>query len=86
MKVTWYDAGREPQCAADPAFPKGIDIDASRSADATCTERLPYPAKRCGQYLIECETCGQRIVVTTAGRADDPRSVKVACKLVKRGH
>lgn len=86
MNVTWHDAGREPKNAPNPAYPNGIDLDASGGAVATCSERLPYPAKRCGQYLIECETCGQRIIVTTAGRPDDPRSIKLACKLVKNGH
>lgn len=81
MKVEWHDAGREPQCAPNPRFPKGIDADCSDGAEATCTEALPYPAKRCGHYLIECETCGQRVAVTTAGRPDDPRSVKIACRL-----
>lgn len=82
MKVEWHDAGREPKVAPNPAFPKGIDLDCSGGAEASCTEQLPYPAKRCGRFLIECETCGQRIMVTTAGRTDDPRSVKIACKLV----
>jgi hypothetical protein len=48
--------------------------------------QLPYPAPRCGKYLINCETCGQTIMVTTAGRRDDPRTVKIACELVKKGH
>jgi hypothetical protein len=81
MKVEWHDAGREPQCAPNPAHPNGIDVDASGGAPAICETALPYPAKRCGQYLVECETCGQRVIVTTAGRPDDPRSVKIACKL-----
>lgn len=86
MMVTWHDAGRDPQNPPNPAYPNGIDLDCSAGAQATCTEPLPYPAKRCGQYLVACATCGQRIVVTTAGRTDDPRSVKIACKLVKPGH
>lgn len=85
MRVTWHDLGREPQNPPNPAYPKGIDVDCSAGAQATCTERLPYPAKRCGQYLVVCETCRQRIVVTTAGRADDPRSVKIACRVARMG-
>lgn len=80
MKIEWIDAGREPQCKPNPDYPKGMDLDASSGSPATCSTALPYPAKRCGQYIVECETCGQRIVVTTAGRTDDPRSVKLACK------
>ena len=80
LKVTWHDAGREPKCAPDPAYPNGIDIDLSgRGALVTCKRDLPYPAKRCGQFFVYCETCGQNVVITTAGRPDDPRSVKLAC-------
>lgn len=86
MKVTWHDAGREPKCAPDPQYPLGVDVDASDSAKVTCKTLLAYPAKRCGQYHVHCETCGQSAVVTTAGRVDDPRSLKMACKLVKLGH
>lgn len=83
MKVEWIDYGREPKCAPNPLYPNGMDADLSEGAQAACTADLPYPAKRCGLYLVHCETCGQRIGVTTAGRPDDPRSIKIACKLVK---
>ena len=81
MKVSWIDSGREPQCAPNPAFPKGIDVDVSGERLSCCTAKLPYPAKRCGYYLVECERCGFTCVVTTAGRPDDPRSVTVPCKI-----
>jgi hypothetical protein len=81
LKVTWLDAGRDPKCPPDPRFRHGIDIDLSQGAVATCWTHLPYPAKRCGSYVIECTTCRQRTMVTTAGRVDDPRSVKLGCKL-----
>lgn len=79
MKINWIDGRREPQCAPDPAYPKGIDIDASGGAEATCATDLPYPARRCGHFLVVCETCGQSVAITTAGRPDDPRSLKLAC-------
>jgi hypothetical protein len=84
--VRWVDAGREPQCQPNPNYPKGIDMDCSEGAQATCTIRLPYPARRCGYYHIMCETCGLSVACTTAGRPDDPRSIKLACQLVKPGH
>ena len=90
MTVTWLDEGRQAQHPADPkhltnpAYPKGVDVDCSGGAKATCTQALPYPAKGCGQHLVTCDICGRRIIVTAAGRADDPRSVKVACKIA--GH
>jgi hypothetical protein len=86
MRVLWQDGGREPKCQPNPAFPLGRDIDVSAGAAAACKQSLPYPAKRCGQYLVNCDTCGQNVLVSTAGRVDDPRSVKIACKLVKPGH
>lgn len=79
FSIEWVDHFREPQCAPDPYFPKGKDVDISRDAEAACKTDLPYPAKRCGAFIVECKTCGQRIAITTAGRPDDPRSLKLAC-------
>lgn len=86
MKIEWIDHGREPKNPPNPDFPNGKDMDVSSGAEAACTVDLPYPAKRCGIYVVECETCGQHIGVTTAGRPDDPKSVKISCHLVKPGH
>lgn len=44
-----------------------------------CTVALKYPAVRCGVYLVSCP-CGLNVTVSTAGRTDDPRTVKVPCK------
>jgi hypothetical protein len=82
LKVKWIDAIREPQNAPDPKYPDGVDLDLSNGAAATCSTSLPYPAKRCGLYVITCGTCHTHNVVTTAGRRDDPRSVKLVCKLI----
>lgn len=79
LSVEWHDAGREPECQPNPAFPEGKDMDVSEGAPRTCYSELPYPARRCGVYVVACSKCGLRIGVTTAGRPDDPRSVKVAC-------
>jgi hypothetical protein len=82
LKIEWVDGGREPQCQPDPNFPNGIDIDRrSNRAAPSCKADLPYPAVRCGYYLIECSKCGLRVMVTTAGRRDDPRSILMTCKL-----
>lgn len=78
MKIEWVDHGREPQCKPNPAYPTGKDLDASHGGPA-CMTTLPYPAKRCGLYVIECEACGLRVAVTTAGRPDDPSSIKLGC-------
>ena len=79
MKITWHDSGLEPQCPSDPRWPNGIDLDLSSGEMPCCIVPLEYPAARCGAYMIECEQCGKVVYVSTAGRADDPKSVKVAC-------
>jgi len=76
--VQWIDNGREPQCPPNPLYPTGIDLDLA-DGKSSCLVQLPYPAKRCGVYVVGCLNCGLRIGVTTAGRPDDPRSVRIAC-------
>lgn len=51
MKVEWFDHKREPQCAPDPAFPNGKDIN-TVSDRPSCKADLPYPAQRCGLYIV----------------------------------
>jgi len=82
MRVKFLDSGREPRCAPNPAYPDGIDVDISLGAAMTCTTTIPYPAPRCGLMIIECGKCGLRVGVTVAGRPDDPRTVKMACKQI----
>jgi hypothetical protein len=81
FKIKWLDGHRNPQCPANPAFPNGMDIDASHGLEPACKVDLPYPAVRCGKYLVSCNQCGANAMATTAGRADDPRSVKFPCKI-----
>lgn len=78
--VKWHDAGREPQCPSNPAYPKGIDVDVTAGARPACDVALPYPARRCGHFDVICRVCGYRAVITTAGRPDDPRSAKLPCQ------
>jgi hypothetical protein len=80
LHAEWIDEGREPTQPPNPQFPNGIDLDFSRGAARTCSLDLPYPAKRIGKYVINCTACTWTGVVTTAGRRDDPRSVKVPCR------
>lgn len=80
LKAKWIDGGKEPQCEPNPKYPDGIDIDIAGGSDRTCETKLSYPALRIGHHLVTCRSCGLRVSVTTAGRPDDPRSVKVACK------
>jgi hypothetical protein len=79
IKITWVDGGREARHPADPAHPDGVDLDLAVGAERSCRVELPYPARRCGMYVVTCGTCGRNVVVTAAGRRDDPRSVAIAC-------
>lgn len=80
--VRWLDSGHAP---LDPGhhsthFPQGRDLDVSRGAEPACVLELPYPVPRCGVFTVQCKKCGLALGFTTAGRPDDPRQVKVACK------
>ncbi len=82
LHVVWIDDNREPQCKPNPAYPKGIDLDCSEGAKHSCQTALPYPARRCGLYVVTCTRCGIKVACTTAGRPDDPRSMKMPCNRV----
>lgn len=86
IRVTWHDAGKEPRCEPNPKYPEGVDLDVSDGAKRTCTVALPYPAKRIGHFKVKCRACGLRTACTTAGRPDDPRSIKVACADQSHSH
>lgn len=79
-EISFLTNGRTPKCAPNPDYPLGIDIDASEGATVTCKASLPYPAQFCGVWRVKCLDCGYVAAVTAAGRVDDPRSVRVACK------
>jgi hypothetical protein len=84
FRITWVDRGCEPQCQPDPAFPDGKRIEAPPDILA-CSVELPYPAKRCGYYVVECTRCSVRVAITTAGRPDDPRLAEIPCNLAAGG-
>lgn len=82
LKTKFVTDGRLPVCAPNPAFPNGQVLDWSAGAKRACSVEFPYPAPSCGLHLIDCDRCGFRAAITAAGRVDDPRSVKIACKHV----
>lgn len=81
--IQWVDRGRPPQSEPNPSYPDGIDLDASGGAKRTCLVQIPYPSGHInvGTWNIRCSKCKLTLMVTAASRPDDPRSVKVACKL-----
>jgi hypothetical protein len=81
LKVEWIDGNREPRCEPDPKYPKGIDLDVTQGQTTFCETNLPYPARRCGYFVVTCSLCELGVAITTAGRPDDPRSVKIPCRL-----
>jgi hypothetical protein len=83
LKVEWVDDHREPRHPPNPRYPDGIDLDIAGPSEApSCFTYLrPYPTPRCGYFVVSCETCGLKAIVSTAGRPDDPRSLRVRCKL-----
>lgn len=80
FNIEWIDRQRESQCAPDPAYPTGKEIKLFVDGMPHCKAELPYPAKRCGVYIVECTRCGLSVGVTTAGRPDDPKSIELSCK------
>jgi hypothetical protein len=84
--IEWNDSGREPQCPPNPEYPNGIALDVTHAGGGpSCEAQLPYPAKRCGHYVVRCNLCDYSVVCTTAGRPDDPRSLRMPCRLAKGG-
>jgi hypothetical protein len=81
FEITWHDRGREPTQPPNPAYPDGIDLDVTAGAMPVCQVPLPYPAKRIGYYTVFCKTCRYSVACTTAGRPDDPRSIKLPCHI-----
>lgn len=82
--VKWFDHKREPTVKPNPAWPNGVPLDATHEGEKGCIAPLPYPAKRCGVYRVRCSLCGATVAATTAGRADDPVSIKVPCAKTKQ--
>lgn len=78
--IEFKPSGRgKAQCAPDPLYPNGKDVDGS-GGEKHCLVELPYPAPECGVLVVRCKACGMSVGCTAAGRADDPRNLKMPCK------
>ena len=80
LSVEFVSHHRKAQCAPNPDYPNGIDLDVSRGKPG-CSTDLPYPAPECGLWVVKCSVCGMSAGVTAAGRIDDPKSVKIPCRI-----
>jgi hypothetical protein len=79
LKIEWVGAELEPLTPVDPAHPDGVDLVDSPEALAHCVALLTYPARGCGVWIIRCDDCRRTTHIRASGRADDPRSVSLAC-------
>jgi hypothetical protein len=77
--IDWVDGKRDAQMPARDGYPNGMDVVFAPPHVESCSLPLPYPAPRCGFYSVTCNVCGTSVCLTTGGRADDPRSVTMAC-------
>lgn len=77
--VTFLDSGRTATQKPDPAYPDGMEIDLRHPGQKGCCRNLPYPAPRCGHYVVVCTVCGYRALISVAGRPDDPKNVTMPC-------
>ena len=80
-RIEFQPSGRgKAQCAPNPAYPAGVAIDGSSLGAPSCTAILPYPAPECGYWFVSCDECPFTLMVSAAGRPDDPISVRVPCQ------
>jgi len=80
VRVTWIARTLNEPNEPDPKYPDGRHFDIARGAVNACAVAVPYPAAGEGLWLLECRDCGTKALVTANGAADDPRSIKLACK------
>jgi len=69
-----------PTCRPNPAYPNGIDVRETAPGVQSCRAELPYPAPERLIWSVRCRLCGRTLMLTAAGRADDPRSVTIPCR------
>lgn len=77
--VEFSDTGRKATQPPHPDFPEGLLVDLSQGSERVCRVEMPYPAVGIGTYSVTCRTCGVAVGLTTAGRADDPRTIILRC-------
>jgi hypothetical protein len=84
--IVFVPSGRgKAQCPPDPKYPEGCAIILARPGESSCTMLLQYPAPECGMWHAECARCPLSVMITAAGRPDDPLAVTVTCLASKSG-
>ena len=87
FNIRWIDGDNiKTITRPDPAYPDGINLDQSSGQRPACRVILSYPAIGRGSHFGFCELCGNSFMVLANGAVDDPRSVTVACELVRKHH
>ena len=80
FEIEFIKSGRgKAQCPPNPDYPEGVTIHGEKKGMPFCTTSVPYPAPECGHFSIVCTQCHIEVVVTTAGRPDDPRLIYIPC-------
>lgn len=79
-RVEFVKSGRgKAQEPPDPRYPNGIFIPGDPKIK-NCKIELPYPAPECGYWLVKCNDCHALVMITAAGRIDDPIGFNMPCK------
>jgi hypothetical protein len=77
--INFIPSGRgKARCAPDLDYPHGKAMPQAHAI--TCFIELPYPAPECGMWEVHCEKCQSTVLVTAAGRPDDPVSFYMPCE------
>lgn len=82
--VKFVASGRgKAQCPADPRYPEGVDVLVP--GDPHCVVKIPCPAPECGHWVVTCRACRVQVLMTAAGRPDDPRQLTLPCRTEAAG-
>jgi len=76
--IEWYDSKITSNTVPEQDSPKNILVYDEHKL--FCKISLPYPAKRCGMYVVKCNECGNVVGIPTTGKVDDPCSITINCK------
>jgi hypothetical protein len=85
-EVVFISAKRgKAKCQPDPNFPNGMIAEARIPGLAHCYVKIPYPSPEIGWVHIRCKECDVTMLLTVAGRADDPVAAAVTCDKDRQG-